>query len=254
MRRLAGAIAALLAAFMATPSPARAVDYGGWSARVTLDGWHDDNVTRGPVLATDVLPYGNQDLGLHLGTTFGNVWLLRPDLDAWLICDLHGTAGLYYPSLDDVWGGLYGNGIWHLPGGRDATVLVGSSAFWNNGYFHVGELSFGQPLWPGATARAELGGGYYATNVADGSFWTPSVGASFAQSFATGTQLLARYAFQPRFYVTPRYAPRHELTLRVAQSLGAGFELHVDYIDTLDLSQSVGYNEGYLGSGLAYTY
>lgn len=250
VRILAGALA--VAALSA--APARAVDYGGFSARVTLDGWHDDNVTRGPVLATDVLPYGNQDLGLHLGTTIGNVWLLRPDLDAWLIVDLHGTAGFYYPALDDVWGGVYANGIWHLPGGRDATVLVGSSDFWNNGYFHVAELSFGQPLFFGVTARAEAGGGYYQTSVTDGSFWTPSVGFSLSQDFASGTQALARYAFQPRFYLTPRYAPRHQLTLRIAQPLGAGFELHVDYIDTLDLSASVGYNEGYLGSGLAYTY
>jgi hypothetical protein len=40
----------------------------------------------------------------------------------------------------------------------------------------------------------------------------------------------------------------------VGQTLGAGLEVHGDYTETIDLSESVGYTEGYFGVGVAYDY
>jgi hypothetical protein len=232
-------------------APAYAVDYGGWNARATLDGWHDDNMARGVAVTTTSLPNGNQDFGAHLGLSFGNVWLLTPVLDTWLIVDGHGSAGLLYPALSDVWGALYSHTVWHLDGGRDAFVLGGATGFWGNGNYLSAQAGMVQPLWIGASARGEAGVGLYTTNVAGSSFSMPSIGGGIDQLLVTGTQLSAHYAFQFQAYDDGHTVPRHQVYLRAGQPVGNGWEVHATYLETIDLSVS-SYLEGYLGLGIAY--
>lgn len=204
------------------------------------------------VVDPTTLPNGNQDVGLHLGVTVGNVWLVTPELDTWLIVDLHGSRGWFYPDLSDTWGSLFSNTVWHLGNGRDAYVLAGSSVFWGNGNYTAGELGLAQPLWSGATARAELGAGLYMAGGTTTGFWMPSGGAGIDQALPTGTTLGLRYAFGEQFLETGSVAPRHQLYGRLSQRVSGNWEFHVSYLETLDVSTGAGFAEGYLGAGVAY--
>lgn len=243
VRRLGLAIAAWLAA----TAPVQAIDYGGWNARASLDSWYDDNLTRGLAVSADTL--ANGDVGLHLGASVGNVWLLTPDLDAWLIVDLHGSYGLNYPTLSDAWGSLVSNTVWHLNGGREAALMLGTSAFWGSGNYHAASLDFRQPLWAGASVHVEGGASTYRTDVDGASFWMPSAGGGLDQAFPTGTLVGLRYAYQPRFYEAA-VAPRHQGLLRASQRFGS-WELHASILETVDTSSN-GFQEGYFGCGVAY--
>jgi hypothetical protein len=249
MRRVALALAGVLLA----AAPAQALEYGGWSAGASVDTYYDDNLARGSSVSAAALPYGNQDLGLNLGLNVGNVFVLRPDLDTWVIVSLHGRAGALYPSLSTAWGSVFSNTVWHLDGGREAYALLGSTGFWGSGAYHAAETGLVQPLWAGARARVQLGGGAYATQTVDAGFAMPSVGAGLDQVFMTGTQLGVRYAYQTLFYST-RTAPRHQVYLLGSQRLGGGWEAHAQYLWTLDLSDGAGYTEGYLGAGIGYEF
>ena len=241
-----------LAAWLAVPLPAMAMTYGGWNAHLSLDSWYDDNLSRGLVVTPADLPNGNQDLGLHLGASLGNVWLVTPDVDAWVIVDAHGSRGVFYPDLSDAWGSLIANTIWHMEGGREASLMLGSSAFWGNGLYHALAAGFGQPVWYGGVARLEGGASLYATDVSGAGFWMPSLGGGLDQDLPTGTRLSLRYAFQPRFYDDSSPDPRHQVLVRVGQRFLTHWEAHASYLETLDTSSSGGYAEGYFGLGIAY--
>jgi hypothetical protein len=249
MRKGSVLLAAMLA-WTAGGAPALAIDYGGWNARASIDSWYDDNLTRGLAVSADTLANGSQDLGLHLGASVGNVWLLTPDLDTWLIVDVHGSYGLFYPSLSGTWGSLVSNTVWHLGGGRETSLMLGTSAFWGNGNYHAASLDFKQPLAAGASAHLEGGASTYQTNVAGASFWMPSAGGGLDWALPTGTLLGLRYAFQPRFYEADS-APRHQALVRASQRLGA-WELHASVLETLDTTAGAGFQEGYFGCGVAY--
>jgi hypothetical protein len=234
-------------------APASAIAYGGWTAGASVDTYYDDNLTRGLVVPSTALPYGNQDLGLNLGLSVGNVFLLTPEVDTWLIASVHGRAGVLYPSLSGAWGSLYSNTVWHLDAGREIYALLGSTGFWSAGWYHAAEAGFVQPLWGGASARVQLGGGTYLVDTADAGFTMPSVGVGFDQAWLTGTQVGLRYAYQTLFYVS-RTDPRHQLYALASQRLGGGFEVHAQYLRTLNVSDTAGYTESYVGAGMGYEF
>ncbi|MNT86711.1 hypothetical protein D3C72_2270320 [compost metagenome] len=110
-----------------------------------------------------------------------------------------------------------------------------------------------QSLWPGASARVQLGGGTYATETADASFTMPSIGVGFDQAWPTGTHTGARYAYQSLFYAT-RTDPRHQLYLFASQRIAADWDVRAQYLRTLNVSETAGYSEGYLGAGIGYEF
>ena len=183
--------------------------------------------------------------------SLGNVWLLTPDLDTWVIGEVHGSGGWNYPQLDDAWGALYSNTVWHVGGGHDAYLLLDASLFWGYGAYDAAEAGYVWPLWNGASVRTEGGVGDYQTPMSGQSFWMPSVGAGFDQVFPEGTTFSLRYAFQAQYYSEPRYAPRHQAYARLGQRLGGNWEAHLTYLETIDMS-SEPYNEGYASVGLDY--
>jgi hypothetical protein len=246
----AGALALLLA----LPAPAFAVAYGGWNARMTLDSWYDDNLTRGLAVTTTTLPYGNQELGLNLGLGVGNVFVITPEIDSWVIVNAHGRTGAFYPSLSGAWGSLFSNTVVHLDGGREAYGLLGVTHFLGSGTYYAGEAGLVQPLWGGASGRLEAGVGNYQSFTAGYSFGMPSVGAGFDQAFQTGTTLGVRYAFQTQFYDAGRVDPRHQLYLLASQRLWGNWEVHGHYLGTLDTSSTTGYREGYVDLGVGYDF
>lgn len=251
-RCLAGvlAVAGVMAAFA---SPALAIAYGGWTAGASLDTYYNDNLTRGLVVPSTALPYGNQDLGLNLGLSIGNVFVLTPEIDTWVIASAHGRAGVLYPSLSGAWGSLYSNTIWHLEGGRETYVLFGTTRFLSSGWYHALEGGFVQPLWAGASGRVQVGGGSYLADVVDASFTMPSIGVGFDQAWVTGTQVGVRYAYQSLFY-SSRTDPRHQIYLLASQKLGGNWEAHAQYLRTINVSADAGYAEGYFGAGIGYEF
>lgn len=248
------ALGLVASALFATQRPADAFAYGGWNARVSFNSWHDDNLSRGLVVSPSALPYGNQDLGLNMGLSLGNVFVLAPDLDTWLIGNLYGRTGFLYPTLSSAWGSIFSNTVRHLDGGRELYLLLGTTAFWGNGHYFAGETGFVQPLWAGANARVEAGAGTYMVETAGASFGMPSLGLGFDQAFSTGTQLGARYAYQTLFYDAGRVDPRHQLYLLASQRIGGGWELHARYLRTFATSPTAGYQEGYFDLGMDYDF
>jgi hypothetical protein len=253
-RRGIAAIALALLAIAMPAAPADAIAYGGWNARATLDSWYDDNLARGTVVSTTALPYGNSDFGLHVGLGLGNVFVLTPDIDTWVIVNAHGRVGAFYPSLSGAWGSVFSNTVWHLDGGRELYGLLGVTHFLTLGTYWAGELGFAQPLWWGGTARLEAGAGSYRSFTSGYSFAMPSVGGGFDQVFTTGTTVGFRYAYQTQFYDASRIDPRHQLYLLASQRLNANWELHAHYLKTFDVSATTGYTEGYVDFGVGYDF
>lgn len=254
MKRVFERLALALALVGLVAEPASAIAYGGWNGRLSLDSWYDDNLTRGLTVSPAALPYGNQELGLNLGASLGNVFVLTPEIDSWLIASVHGRVGVLYPSLSGAWGSLFSNTIWHLEGGREAYLLLGATHFFNSGTYNAAGAGLVQPLWAGGSARAEAGVGGYRADVASSSFTMPSIGGGLDQAFMTGTVLGARYAYQTLFYTTAQVAPRHQLYLFATQRLGPNWELHARYLRTLDLSATAPYQEGYWDAGVGYDF
>lgn len=248
--KLLTAITAAFAGLALACAPAEAIAYGGWTAHLTADGWHDDNLARGLPLTSVSLPNGNQDFGVHLGLTVGNVFVLTPDVDTWLLADAHGLVGAVYPSLDDTWGALTSNTVWRVTPDLHAYGLASASLFWGDGAYYAAELGLVRGLWSGANARVELGAGTYVTTVSGAGFTMPSAGLGLDQAFPTGTVVGLRYAFQALFYSTSP-TPRNQVLVRVGQPLGHGFEVHASYLETIDTSAN-GYWDGYLGAGVSY--
>jgi hypothetical protein len=251
--RRVGAVLGALAAVWGQAPPAEALTYGGWNARLTFDTWRDDNLARGLAVSTDVLPYGNEDLGGRVGLTIGNVLVLTPDIDMWVLTGVSGTRGMNYPDLGALWGSLFVNTVWHLEGGREAFALVGTTKYFGTGTYYAGELGVAQPLWPGATARVEIGSGRFAGEVAGTDFALPSVGGGVEQWFPTGTSVGVRYALQAQTTDTGS-APRHQIYALASQRLGWGFEVHAHYLETIDQSETAGYRGGYADLGVAYEF
>lgn len=249
---ISGALA-LAVALLSAAEPAQAIAYGGWNARLSLDSWYDDNLTRGITVSPAALPYGNQELGLNLGASLGNVFVLTPEIDSWLIASVNGRAGVLYPSLSGVWGSLFSNTVMHLDGGREAYMLLGTTHFWNSGTYNAAGAGLVQSLWTGASARVEAGVGGYFANQASSSFTMPSIGGGLDQVFMTGTSLGARYAYQTLFY-SASTTPRHQFYLFASQRLGANWEVHGRYLRTIDLSSTNGYQEGYFDMGVGYDF
>jgi hypothetical protein len=247
-----GALA--LAALVASPAPAEAVAYGGWNARVTLDSWYDDNLTRGLAVSTGTLPNGNQDLGLNVGVGVGNVFVLTPEVDTWVLVNAHGRTGLYYPSLSGGWGSLFSNTVVHLDGGREAYGLVGATHFLGSGTYYAGELGLVQPMWAGASGRLEAGTGLYRSYTTGYSFAMPSLGLGLDQAFQTGTTVGVRYAFQTQFYDEGRIDPRHQIYLLASQRVWGNMEVHAHVLETFDTSGTNGYQEGYFDLGVGYDF
>jgi hypothetical protein len=246
--------AAVAVAALGVAAPAEAVSYGGWNARASMDTWYDDNLARGLVLPADVLPNGNQDLGMNVGLTVGNAFVLTPDVDTWVIASAHGRAGVLYPSLSGAWGSLFSNTVWHLDGGRETYALLGSTHFFGAGTYHAGELGFVQPLWTGASARVQAGAGRYFTSTTGSGFTMPTLGGGLDHAFTTGTLVGVRYAYQTLMYEDSRVDPRHQVYGYVSQRLGANWEVHARYLRTVDLSTTAGYTEGYMDAGIGYDF
>lgn len=235
-------------------APARAIAYGGYSLRASLDTWHDDNLARGIALTSADLPNGNQDFGLQLGLSMGNVVVFSPAIDTWLIVGLHGTRGWFYPSLGNAWASLMLDTEWHLNSGQEAYWLLGPSFFWGNGTFYTSEIGFVQPVWPGADVRGGVGGAYYAVDTAGASYGLPSIGIGLDQVLPSKTLLGLRYALQAQIFSASQVDPRHQVFASVTQPLGAGFEVHAYYLETIDLSDTTPYWEGYVDLGVGYDF
>ncbi|MEB3223412.1 MAG: hypothetical protein VKS61_15160 [Candidatus Sericytochromatia bacterium] len=246
-RRLRTALCALAA--WAWPLPAHALAYGGWTAGASLDTYHSDVTTRGLTIGTTALPSTSQDLGLNLGLTFGNVFVLTPDVDTWVLASAQGRAGAWAQPSTTAWGSLYSNTVWRLDGGREAYALLGTTRFWDVGWYQAAEGGLIQPLWDGARGRLQLGAGRHATDAGSGDFWMPSAGLGLDLTWPSGTGLGLRWAYQHLVYATGA-EPRQQAYAIASQRLGEGWEAHLQVLRSFGDARA----DGYVGTGLGYEF
>lgn len=249
--RLLRAAALALPALGFLAAPASALSYGGWSARLGLDSWYDDNLARGAAVAPGALARGNQDLGGRLSLSVGNVLVWTPEVETWVLANASGSMGYLYPELAFAWGSLYQQTLWHLGEGRDLFWLAGATTYGGPGTYLATELGYVQALWEGAAARFEAGGGYFGAAADTDSFALPSVGVGLDQGFPTGTLLGARYALQAQGYAD-HTQPRQQASLMALQRLGEQWELHAQLLITGVSGQGSPYTESYFNVGVGF--
>jgi hypothetical protein len=229
--------------------PAEAIAYGGWTAGASLDTYYSDVLTRGLTIGTTALPTASQDVGLNMGLTLGNVFVLTPDVDTWVLASAQGRVGAWVTPATTAWGSLYSNTVWRLDGGREAYALLGATRFWDVGWYQALEGGLVQPLWEGARGRLQLGGGRYATDGGSGDFWMPSAGVGLDQTWASGTTVGVRWAYQALTFATGT-EPRQQAYAIASQRLGEGWEAHVQALRTFSAASA----DGYVGTGLGYEF
>ncbi|MEB3327778.1 MAG: hypothetical protein VKQ33_00950 [Candidatus Sericytochromatia bacterium] len=249
MRRLAAHLGACGLVALGGAGPAEAIAYGGWTAGASLDTYYSDVATSGLTIGTTALPTASQDVGLNAGLTVGNVFVLTPDVDTWVLASAQGRVGAWATPAAIAWSSLFSNTVWRLDGGQEAYALLGATRFLDVGWYRAVEGGLIQPLWEGARGRVQLGGGRYTTDAGSGDFWMPTLGLGLDQAWPTGTSVGVRWAYQALTYATGR-EPRQQASAVASQRLGGGWEAHLQVLRTFSATSA----DGYAGTGLGYEF
>ncbi|MEB3198545.1 MAG: hypothetical protein VKP62_15210 [Candidatus Sericytochromatia bacterium] len=239
-----------LIAWQATGEPAGAIAYGGWTGGVSLDTYYNDSRS-GTLMPMAALPATSEDVGLNAGLNLGQVFVLTPEIDTWVIASVHGRAGALLPAASALWGSLYANTIWHLDAQRETYVLLGSTQFFSTGSYQAFEGGYVQSCWPGARARLQVGAGQFVSLASPSNGFTmPSLGGGIDQSLGPSTVLSARYAYQSLLYAQ-RVEPRQQGYVMLSHRLESGWEAHLQLMRSWLPDTG---SEGYLATGLGYDF
>lgn len=230
---------------------AEAAEYGGWYARVTLDGWHDDNLARRLTPSADRFPRGNQDVGGDVGLALGSVFLLAPRLDLWVTASARHARPLLYPEWSGGSASLYADLGWRWDAATQAYAALGGSRGMLGGPFYSAEVGIDRRLWPGGSGHMGCGVGHYTSDRPDRSFSMPGVSMGLRHTFAGGTRLAGSYGFQQRYHSAGAES-QHQLFFLAAQRLSPLFELRARYTLTAVGAEPEAYRNGFFNLGLVF--
>lgn len=241
--------ACVLAVVLAVAGPAEAAEYGGWYARFSLDGWHDDNLARGQLPTPTRFPHGNQDVGANLGLSLGSVWLLAPHWDLWVTASAQASRAVLYPEWSGQSAGLSADLSYRLDPSTQAYIALGGSRAWAGSPYYTAEAGLARQLWPGAMAQLTSGFGLYGSDRPELRAGIPALSLGLQQLWPTGTRAVASYGYQYRLAETAPGA-QHQLYVLVGQRLTPMLELRLRYVQSLATAVGSAYRSGYLTLGL----
>lgn len=224
--------ACALAALLASAGPVQAAEYGGWYARLSLDGWHDDNLARSQAPSPTRFPRGNQDVGANLGFSLGSVWLLAPRWDLWVTASAQTSRAVLYPEWSSHSASLYADLSCRLDQATQAYIALGGSSAWAGSPYGSAEAGLARQLWPGATVQLASGFGLYWSDRPELRTRMPALSLGLQQRWPTGTRVVASYGYQYRLADTASGA-QHQLYLLLGQRLAPLLELRLRYLQSL---------------------